>query len=102
MMTSRTLIIGLLLSTLVAGLVIGGFIWKEARDEVIILCGNFKPGVTVASVRRQLDTGNFLRYRLEDVDSGTRIDVDSLYNFTLYHCAIDLDQNGEVTAAATH
>jgi hypothetical protein len=98
----KTLTIGLLVITLVAGLVIGGFIWQSAKDEVIILCGNFKPGVTEASVRRQLDTGNFLRYKLEVVDSGGRIDVDSLYNFTLYHCTIDLDQNGKVTAASTN
>lgn len=98
----KRLTIGLLVIVLVAGFVIAGFVWKAARDEVIILCGNFHPGVTQTSVLRQLDTGNLLRYRLEDVEFGTRIEVDSLYNFTLYHCTIDLDENGKVTAANTN
>lgn len=101
-MKSKPILAALLAIILVAGLVVGGFIWKGARDEVIILCGNFKSGVAEASVRRQLDTGNLLRYRSENTATGSRIEVDSLYNFTLYRCTIEFDQNGKVAQARTH
>lgn len=100
-MIAKPLTTGLLGILSVIVLIVVGFIWKGARDEVIILCGNFHPGVTEESVRRQLDTGNLLRYRSEEVAAGTRIEVDSLYNFTVYQCTIDIDQNGKVTLART-
>jgi hypothetical protein len=77
------------------------FYWNEARKEVVFLCGNFTRGVTQTSVLRQLDTGNFLRYRLQKDSAGSRIVVDSGLTFGVYRCVIEFDRNDEVISAET-
>jgi hypothetical protein len=86
-----------LLAVVAVGL--AGFYWNEARGEVVILCSNFGPGTTEESVRRQLDTGHFLRYSSESLAAGSRITVDSIYNFSIYRCIIELDEAGKVREA---
>lgn len=83
----------------IAAVAVTAFYWNEAKKEVMYLCGNFIKGVAESSVRRQLDTGNLLRYRSENSASGSRIEVDSLYNFKMYKCIIELDVNGKVMSA---
>lgn len=90
-------IVGLLMLVSVA--VVASFMWLEARDEIVFLCGNFKSGVTEESVIRQLDTGNLLRYKHESTTAGRRIEVDSAYNFGLYKCSIEFSDAGTVIHA---
>ncbi|ARA93422.1 hypothetical protein AWN76_009820 [Rhodothermaceae bacterium RA] len=78
---------------------VGAVYWNEARKEVVFLCGNFGPGVAEASVRRQLDTGHFLRYRTEDGPAGRRIVADSPLTLGLYRCVVELEADGTVRAA---
>ena len=85
--------------TLMIALVVTAFYWNEARKEIVFLCGNFGKGVSEQNVLRQLETGNFLRYRSERMPSGNRIVVDSAYNFGVYKCTIDFDTTGRVTQA---
>lgn len=91
----KGLVILLLLLTLAAG----GFVWNEARKEVVYLCGNFSAGVSQDSVLQQLGTGQFLRYQIDAWPEGSRIVVDSLYSSSLFRCEIDLDGNGRVLRA---
>lgn len=77
----------------------GGIYWNEARKEVIYLCGNFTEGVTLDSVRRQLDTGTFLRYAEHPTVGGRRIVVDSRLTRGFYTCVIDMDKSGRVIRA---
>ncbi|WP_457652461.1 hypothetical protein [Rhodocaloribacter sp.] len=79
--------------------VVGVVYANEACKEVVFLCGNFGPGVAEASVRRQLDTGHFLRYRTEDGPAGRRIVADSPLTLGLYRCVIEIDASGTVRAA---
>ena len=72
------------------------FAWNEARKEVVFLCGNFTPGVSEESVVRQLDTGHFLRQTREAGLKGSRITVDSTWNFGVYRCVIELGEDGLV------
>ncbi|MEZ4702504.1 MAG: hypothetical protein R2834_19380 [Rhodothermales bacterium] len=76
-----------------------GFYWNEARKEVVFLCGNFVEGVPEASVRRQLDTGNLLRYHTVDTHEGRQVRAESLMPFGVPACVVDLDAAGVVVAA---
>lgn len=96
---SRAMKKALLAASLALVLAIFVMVWNEARKEVVFLCGNFQPGVTEASVLAQLDTGHFLRYRVEDLPGGHRIVADSLYNFSVYRCVVEIDGGGVVSAA---
>jgi hypothetical protein len=90
-----------MLSLLMAG-VVAAVYWNEARKEVVYLCGNFVKDVSQSSVLKQLDTGNFLQYRLETVSTGSRITVDSRLNFRLYQCIVEFDPEGKVVSAQIH
>jgi len=79
--------------------VVGVVYANEARKEVVYLCGNFGAGAPEASVRRQLDTGHFLRYRTEDGPAGRRIVADSPLTLGLYRCVVELEADGTVRAA---
>ena len=81
------------------GLLALAFVWNEARKEVVFLCGNFAPGVDQQSVVRQLDTGHFLRYRIEQVEDERRIVADSAWTLSIYQCVVELDDNGIVIEA---
>lgn len=86
-----------------AGLVViavAGVSWNEARKEIFYLCGNFAPGVSEASVRRQLETGTFLQHRTTAVSSGSRITVDSWYTLKTARCTIEIDSDNTVASAA--
>ena len=76
---------------------VGLIVWSEGRKEVVFLCGNFAPGVTEQSVLRQLETGEFLRYRQRVSDTGSRIVADSAYTFGIHTCAIELSPDNRVT-----
>ena len=79
--------------------VVGAVYANEARKEVVFLCGNFRAGVPETSVRRQLETGHFLRYRTEDGPAGRRIVADSPLTLGLYRCVVGIDSSGTVRAA---
>ncbi|MDX1638845.1 MAG: hypothetical protein R3281_12805 [Balneolaceae bacterium] len=83
-------------AALFAAALITAFIWIEARKEIVFLCGNFTEGITEQSVRRQLDTGNFLRYRTENLPAGKQIIADSWYNLSTCKCTVDIDTMGQV------
>jgi hypothetical protein len=87
--------------TIVLVLIIGAaaFVWNEARKEIVFLCGNFGPGVSKQSVLRQLETGHFLRYRLQPGADGERIVADSRWNLGRYRCTVTLDDRDTVTGA---
>ena len=82
------------------GATLAGFIWNEARKEIVYLCANFTPGVSEQSVLSQLETGNFLHYERTSLTPTISITVDSVYNLGLTTCRIELDQNHRVVAAA--
>ncbi len=84
---------------LLAGLLAAALVWNEARKEVVYLCGNFTAGVTAASVERQLETGQFLRYRREPSVMGSRLLVDSRWAPGAGRCTIELDRGGKVRRA---
>lgn len=75
------------------------FYWFEAKKEVVVLCGNFGKGVTQSSVLEQLDTGHFLKYRLEKFATGSRIEVDGKLSFGAYQCVIEFDPEDKVVVA---
>jgi hypothetical protein len=75
------------------------FIWDQSRMEIVYLCGNFTPGVTKQSVTRQLDTGQFLRYRNEQLSGGSSITSDSAFTLGVYRCVIEFDTNDRVLIA---
>ena len=83
----------------VVALALVGFVWNEARKEVVILCANFTPGVPEEGVVRQLETGHFLRYRGNGPKDGGKIIVDSAFNLGMYTCVIDLDTDRIVVRA---
>lgn len=84
---------------LLAVISVAALVWNESRKEVVFLCGNFSKGVSEDSVRRQLDTGQFLTYQDVSKPSGSRIDVHSKYNLSAYRCTIDFDADGNVLEA---
>lgn len=81
---------------LIAAIAVAGFYWNEARKEVIYLCVNFKKGLSEESVRKQLDTGNFLSYHTVEIPAGKRIVVESPYALYMYRCIIEFDSSAVV------
>lgn len=86
---------------LLFALIVIGFVWNEARKEIVFLCSNFGPGTTEQSVITQLDTGSFLRFQRETHSGKNRIYVDSAFNFGLYSCVVELNQGLVVIEAKT-
>jgi len=84
---------------LFAFLFVAAFAWNESRKEIVYLCGNFTGGVSEDSVRRQLDTGEFLTYQSTGTASGSRIEAHSKFNLSVYRCNIDFDADGKVIEA---
>jgi len=84
---------------LVAGLFFAAFAWNESRKEIVYLCGNFTSGVSEDSVRKQLDTGEFLTYQSSVTPSGSRIEAHSKFNLSVYRCNIEFDADGKVIEA---
>lgn len=74
------------------------FFWNEARKEIYFLCGNFTPGITEASVRQQLDTGDFLQHRTTTTASGSRITVNSWYTLKTVSCTIEIGKDNVVAS----
>ena len=92
-------LLGTLAGLVILALLVGGFVWNEARKEVVYLCGNFTAGVDEASVLEQLDTGHFLSYHREPAVMGSRLVVSSSYNLGRERCVVELDKYGTVRAA---
>ena len=90
---------GLVSLSALAAVATAVFVGNEARKEIFYLCGNFAPGVNEASVREQLDTGDFLQYRASQTPTGSRITVDSWYNLRISTCTIEIDADGYVMSA---
>lgn len=80
-------------------IVVEGFVWNEARKEIVYLCQNFTPGVAQESVIRQLDTGTFLRYQLTNEGADRKIVAWSGVNFYMYQCRVNISQDGIVTGS---
>lgn len=68
-----------------------------ARDEIYYLCGNFKQGVSYASVVRQLETSSLSDYLREDVETGIRIVHSSVFHLHAVKCTVGFDANQDVT-----
>tara|TARA_R110002072_G_scaffold1164_4_gene9656 strand:+ start:27311 stop:27610 length:300 start_codon:yes stop_codon:yes gene_type:complete len=83
----------------VVALVLAAFVWDAAQKEVVFLCPNFQPGVTEQSVIRQLETANLSRFKLVNDSISRRIIFDSAYNFGLYKCIVELNQEHQVIKA---
>ncbi|MDF0533070.1 hypothetical protein PY479_02110 [Shewanella sp. A32] len=83
-----------------AWLLTGLFVWREARNEVVFLCGNFTAGVSKTSVLQQLATGEFLRLSEPPTTDGHRIIVDSPYTLGYYRCVIEFDNDDKVRWAS--
>lgn len=81
---------------LLLAVVVAVFVWDEARKEVVFLCGNFKPGMDEANVLGQLQTANLLR--IERRPSPRHIHVDSAYNFGMYRCLVETDEDRTVVS----
>lgn len=92
----RHLIVSIFLVLVVA---IAAFFWNEARKEVVYLCGNFKEGVSQASVLNQLDTAILSKYAVLESASGRSIEFNSLLNFRLYKCLVRINSDGFVVSA---
>ena len=97
-MKKAVLIVAALL--VIAWLLTGLFVWREARNEVVFLCGNFTPGVSKTSVLRQLATGEFLRLSVQSLTDGSRLVADSPYTLGYYRCVIEFDTNDKVRRAS--
>jgi hypothetical protein len=80
-------------------MVVYGFFWKAARDEVYFLCGNFSAGVKYSDVTRQLDTAYLSNYVKVIDDNGLKILFSSKVNFSFYTCTIKIDKKGKVSEA---
>lgn len=96
--TSRLRAIITALAVIVVAAIVA-FYWNEARKEVVFLCGNFTGGVSQGNVVNQLETGNFLYYRVERVVTGSRISVDSALGFGAPRCLIEFDSQDKVIRA---
>lgn len=77
-----------------------GFFSYQARNEIHYLCGNFKQGVTYASVIRQLDTTNLSSFTIEASESGKKIVHSSQLHFHLLRCQINFNQEEMVISAS--
>ncbi len=93
----RWRLVAILLLAVIAAL--AAFLWNEARNEVVYLCGNFTEGVSKRSVLTQLDTAELSEYRVMETAGGTRIEFDSALNLRLHTCVIQLDPDGVVVVA---
>jgi hypothetical protein len=76
----------------IAALIAVTFYWIEARREVIILCDNFYPGISKASVERQLNTAELLTWRTEFVANGSKIEAYSPLHFGVMQCNISFNK----------
>lgn len=74
------------------------FSWFEAEQEVRILCSVFHPGMAREHVVHTLETGEYLRYRVEADDNGQTILVDSLYNLRSTRCVIGFEAGRVVSS----
>ena len=100
MMNGTRVIKWALATVVMLAVVSASFFWNEARKEVVYLCRNFTAGVDRDRVLRQLDTGVFLDYRLQQGAAGSRIIADSRLNFRQYQCVVEFDSDGRVVHAA--
>lgn len=93
--------------TVIAGSIfVAGFLWLEARKELVYLCDTFSQGESVSSVISQLDTGQFLQYRVTHIEAdmhiegATHIVATSEYPFSGYACVIEFDGQATVQQAS--
>jgi hypothetical protein len=87
---------GLLLALV---LLAGALLWREADNEIRILCGLFPPGTPRAEVDRTLATGHFLQAReAAGADRTVTIVFDSPWNLWTRRCAVTLE-DGAVVAS---
>jgi flagellar biosynthesis/type III secretory pathway M-ring protein FliF/YscJ len=84
---------------IVVALIVYGFFWKAARDEVFFLCGNFSSDVDQIDVIRQLETANLSNHLTSNNEDGIAIVFSSNVNFSMYKCIIKIDNTGKVSDA---
>lgn len=75
------------------------YFWNEARKEIVYLCGNFREGVSQSSVLKQLNTAKLSSYKVIEMSTGRRIEFDSILNFDMYKCVIEVNPDGRVEEA---
>ena len=67
------------------------FAWA-ARNEIFYLCGNFKKGISYASVVRQMETSNLSVHLTEELERETHIHQTSVLHLHLLQCRVEFDQ----------
>ncbi|WP_448552695.1 hypothetical protein [Thalassotalea montiporae] len=87
----------ILLIVLISVFIAFAFFANEARKEVYFLCGNFKQGISIESVERQLATISLSSYQVELGDQGKRIVHSSWLNFNSIGCTIEFDEQDRAT-----
>ena len=68
------------------------FAWA-ARNEIFYLCGNFKEGVSYASVVRQMETSNLSVHLTEELERQTHIYQTSMLHLHLLQCRVEVDRD---------
>ena len=77
------------------------FAWA-ARNEIFYLCGNFKEGVSYASVVRQMETSNMSVLVTKTSDFTPYISQASPLHLYLLECRVEFDTLGERVVYSTY
>ena len=102
----RILVRAAIITVIAGGIFVGVFFWLEAKKEIVFLCGTFSHGESESSVISQLETGEFLQYRVSYIESDTHIEgathivATSDYPFLGYACMIEFDGQATVQQAS--
>ncbi len=76
-------------------LIVAGFFYREARNEVYFLCQNFTEGMPKVIVEEQLSTVNLSRIR--EIHKRKLI-MDSAFNLYIHHCQIEFSLDRKVSS----
>lgn len=77
------------------------FAWA-ARNEIFFLCGNFRDGVSYASVVRQMESSNLSVHAIESSDFISYISQTSPLHLHLLECKVEFDTLGERVVRSTY
>ncbi|MAD17523.1 MAG: hypothetical protein CL579_15865 [Alteromonadaceae bacterium] len=87
-------------TVIAGGIFVAGFLWLEAKKEMVYLCGTFAQGESINSVISQLETGEFLQYSVFHIEGATHIVATSDAPFFGYACVIEFDGQATVQKAS--
>ncbi|MEM0910021.1 MAG: hypothetical protein AAGJ37_03545 [Pseudomonadota bacterium] len=76
-------------------LIIIGFFYREARNEVFYLCQSFSEGMPKVIVEEQLSTAEFSRVR--EIHK-RKLVMDSAFNLYVHHCHIEFSLDRKVSS----